>query len=78
MAVQPPSPPTEPQAPRERPEYGEVSGYRVSADSDAVEGFRQDDGYESARSAKGGKGKAGSRQTVSSGESQDPEGWVNT
>ena len=78
VSAVPPSAPTEPLAPRERPAFGDVSGYQVSADSDAVEGFRQDEGYESARSGKGGKDKAGSRQAVSSGTGQDPEGWVNT
>ena len=70
----PPPPSGQPVPPRERPVTSEVSGYRVGADSDSVEGFRENDYEGAARTGKGG----GSRQTVSSGMGQDPEGWVNT
>ncbi|MEO8013313.1 MAG: hypothetical protein ABI642_04140 [Polaromonas sp.] len=73
---QPPSPPAEPQAPREKTASGEVSGYRVRADGNSVEGFREND-YAPAASSQGGRGKDSLRQSVSSG-GQDPEGWVNT
>jgi len=73
---QPPSPPAEPVAPREKTVSGEVSGYRVRADGNSVEGFREND-YASAASSQGGRGKDSLRQPVSGG-GQDPEGWVNT
>jgi hypothetical protein len=74
---QPSSPPAEPQAPREKTvSAGEVSGYRVRADDNSVEGFREND-YAPVASSQGGRGKDSLRQTVSSG-GQDPEGWVNT
>ena len=66
-------------APRERSVIGEVSGYRVRAEDDLVEGFREND-YAPATSAaasQGSRGKDSLRQPVSRG-GQDPEGWVNT
>jgi len=78
-AVPPSLPAAEPLAPRERPVSSEVSGYQVSAEANRVEGFRQEDGGDAVRtSSKAGRGKGGARQAVSSGDDQDPEGWIDS
>ena len=77
MAGSQPPPPSQPAPARQGQPTGEVSGYRVSADT--VEGFREDD-YSSAsnRSKSGNKTRSSTRQPQTVGSIPDPEGWINS